>query len=407
MTGLIKSHFQRAAASGPYPGDLTRILSTGMAYGAYDAISGWPSYEPTPLHDLSRLAPELGVASVLYKDEGPRFGLGSFKALGGSYAVLVWASRIVEEEIGALPDFDDVRSGKYADILSGRTVITATDGNHGRSVAWGARMVGCNCRIYIHKEVSEGRKIAMEALGATVVRVDGDYDHSLEVCASDASAHGWQVISDTSYDGYMDLPRYVMAGYTVMATEILQQLRGDAPTHVFVQAGVGGVAAAVCARFWQVLDKDRPRIAVVEPTRAACLMESARTDAPAKVAIEEETVMAGLSCGEVSLLAWEILSVGASDFLTIEEEGVGPAMRLIATDAFGDIPVEAGESAVPGLIAAIGAAGDPAVRDAMEIGPESRLLVIGCEGATDRAIYDAILAEDGSKDRAVLGLSGG
>ncbi len=399
---LIVTHVARPHRPGPFPDDLADILSPDMAEVALAEICGWPGYTPTPLLNLDHLAQSLDVAQILYKDEGERLGLGSFKALGGAYAVLRLAADRITEKTGQSPILRDIREGNHRTALSDLTVVTATDGNHGRSVAWGAQMAGCGCRIYIHAGVSEGRKSAMEAFGADVIRISGDYDDSLKACAKDAAAQGWVIVSDTSYDGYMDIPRQVMAGYTVMASEIFDQLAGDPPSHVFVQAGVGGLAAAICARFWQRLGPACPRFIIVEPTRAACVLESARQDRPMAVTIEEETVMAGLSCGEVSLLAWEILSRGAQDFVTIGEEGVGPAMRLLASGRAGGGAIVAGESAVPGLLGVLGAASRADLRHAMGISPSSRILVFGCEGATDAAIYRSIIDAPGPEDAGLM-----
>jgi diaminopropionate ammonia-lyase len=388
---IIRDHLQRPAMSGDYPQELDAVVSADMAEAAMREISAWPGYRPTPLRRLDTLAAELGVAGILYKDESERFGLGSFKALGGAYAVLRLAASRLAASGGEAPDLRSIRQGTHAKALRDLVVCTATDGNHGRSVAWGAQMAGCRCRIYIHAGVSQGRQEAMEALGAEVLRIDGDYDESVHRCDADAKANGWFVVSDTSYEGYMDLPRDVMAGYSVMASEVLQQLDGPPPTHVFIQAGVGGLAAAVCARMWQALGPARPRFVIVEPERAACLLASAREGRPARVAIEEETVMAGLSCGETSVLAWDVLSRGASDFLTIGEDQVAPVMRLLASGKAGGDRIVAGESAVPGLIGLMGVAADPKLRDAIRLTFDSRVLVFGCEGATDPEIYRAIV----------------
>jgi diaminopropionate ammonia-lyase len=390
---IVVDHLHRDVWTGRYPALLEQVLSVAMAEEALAEIGTWPGYRPTPLLDLDRLASALGIGRLFYKDEGGRFGLGSFKALGGAYAVLRVAADEIERADGARPSFQSIREGEHGGRLAGLTVVTATDGNHGRSVAWGAQMIGCRCRIYIHAGVSIGREQAMVALGAEVVRVAGDYDESLRVCAREAADRGWTVVSDTSWPGYMDLPRNVMAGYSVMASEVLAQLAGTRPSHLFVQAGVGGVAAAVCARVWQVLGDRRPRMVVVEPERAACVIESARLGRPVQVAIGSETVMAGLSCGEVSLLAWEILSRGCGDFVTIGEDEVAPAMRLLASGEAGGGSVVAGESAVAGLIALIGAAANADLMDALELGPDSRVVVFGCEGATDAAIYASMIGD--------------
>lgn len=390
--GLIRDRAEHAVRDGAYPEDLAAAFSPAMCDAAHAEISTWPTYAPSPLHSLNKLAEKLGVASVHYKDEGVRFGLGSFKALGGSYAVMRLAAVWLRDRGHGSVSLGDIRSGKHAEALKDLTVTSATDGNHGRSVAWGAQMAGCGCVIFIHAEVSEGRKSAMEAFGAEVRRIAGDYDESLKVCDNAAETNGWFVVSDTSYPGYMDIPRDVMAGYTVMASEIMEQA-SEPPTHVFLQAGVGGFAASMVARFWQRLGADKPKSVIVEPELAACALESARLDRPATVSIREETMMAGLSCGEMSLVAWPILSGGVSDYLTIGEEGVAPAMRLLASGDAGGGKIVAGESGVAGLVGLIGAASDPALRARLGLGPESRVLVFGCEGATDPEIYRSIVGD--------------
>lgn len=387
----ITAAAQRSAEEGPYPEALTAVLSPEMTAAAQQAIRGWPGYEATPLRSLDRLAGALGLGAVLYKDESTRFGLGSFKALGGAYAVLRLLADRLEAQLGHPVSLEDIRQGRYAESAAQVTVVTATDGNHGRSVAWGAQQAGCRCRIYIHAEVSEGRKQAMEAYGAEVIRIEGDYDASVHLCAEEAAANGWFVVSDTSYEGYNDLPRQVMAGYTLLAEEVLEACGDQPPSHVFIQAGVGGLAAAVCAQMWMSLGERRPRFVIVESDRAACLLESARADSPRNVEIREETVMAGLSCGEVSLLAWDVLSRGASDYLTISDESIAPAMRLLAAGEAGGGKIEAGECAVPGVVALIAACGDPDLRARIGLDAASRVLVLGCEGATDPEIYRAII----------------
>ncbi|MFQ5567303.1 MAG: diaminopropionate ammonia-lyase, partial [Paracoccaceae bacterium] len=328
----------------------------------------------------------LGLGAVLYKDESGRFGLGSFKALGGAYAVL----RLMSDKLGL--GMADIRAGHGRAAARAITVTTATDGNHGRSVAWGARLAGCRCRIYIHAKVSEGRARALADLGAEVVRTDGDYDDSVRTCARESAENGWFMVSDTSYEGYLDIPRQVMAGYATMAEEVLAQT--DAPvTHVFVQAGVGGLAAALAARLWMETGpaSGPPRFVIIESEHAACLMKSARRGAPAKLKVRHETVMAGMSCGEVSLVAWEILRRAASDFVTISDGAVAPTMRMLASGMAGGGGIEAGECSAPGPAALIAACCDQNLRREMRLDADSRVLVIGSEGATDPAIYRELL----------------
>ena len=368
MTAFDARLIARSRSDRAYDEALSAILDPEGYEAARHEIASWPGYAPTPLRSLPGLAREAGLGAVWYKDEAERFGLNSFKALGGAYAV----RRLVGD--------------RGADI----TVCTATDGNHGRSVAWGARTCGCRAVIYIHATVSEGRKEAMEAFGAEVRRVAGNYDDSVRQAASDATANGWFVVSDTSYDGYLEIPRDVMHGYAVMAEEVIAQLP-SAPSHVFVQGGVGGLAAAILAPFWWRLGAARPRFVVVEPETAACLYASAEAGRPAVVPGDLDTVMAGLAAGEVSLLAWEILEAGADGFMTVNDESARVLMRRLAEGRDGDPPVVAGESAVAGLAGALAAREDPAMRGHLGLGPESRVLVFGTEGATDPALYEEIV----------------
>jgi len=387
----ISAEAARTAETGPYPPELNAVLSPEVTARAQQAIRGWPGYAATPLRSLDRLAGDLGLGAVLYKDESARFGLGSFKALGGAYAVLHLLAGKLAQELGREVSLEDIREGRYAEQAKAVTVCTATDGNHGRSVAWGARLAGCRCRIYIHKEVSEGRKQAMEDLGAEVVRVDGDYDYSVHFCAEEAAANGWFVVSDTSYEGYSDMPQQVMAGYSLMAAEILEACADTPPTHVFVQAGVGGMAAAVCAQMWMTLGKRRPRFVIVEPEHAACLLASAQAGGPRTVEVTEETIMAGLSCGEVSLLAWEVLARGVSDYLSISDDAVAPAMRMMAEGAAGGGEIEAGECSVSGVVALVAVCENPALRARIGLDETSRVLLLGSEGATDPEIYRSLI----------------
>ncbi|NNE80195.1 MAG: diaminopropionate ammonia-lyase [Silicimonas sp.] len=368
-----------------------RVLSPTDFATAREEITSWPGYEPTPLVSLGSLAKAINVAEVLYKDEGPRFGLGSFKALGGSYAALKVLQRELTDRFGHDVALADIRGGTYASQIAKITLVSATDGNHGRSLAWGCQRVGAPCRIYIHSEVSEGRERAMADLGATVIRISGDYDASVELAKKEAEENGWFVVSDTSWPGYTLPPRDVMAGYGVMTQEICDTL-DQPPTHVFLQGGVGGLAAGVVASFRQVWDDAAPRVIIVEPELAACLFASAQSGQATHVDIAEETLMAGLSCGEPSALAWEILAEEADDFLTVPETLVGPAVRLLARPLPGDPAIEAGESAIAGLAALIAARGDDALSSKLALDTASRVLLIGSEGVTDPAIFQKIMS---------------
>jgi diaminopropionate ammonia-lyase len=351
-------------------------------------IASWPGYAPTPLRALAGLAHAAGIGSLFYKDEASRFGLGSFKALGGAYAVF----RLLRELVGTAVTAADLTAGRHTDRFAGVTVTCATDGNHGRSVAWGARTFGCACKIYVHETVSQGRCDAIAAYGANIRRVAGTYDDAVRQAAGDAAAEGWHVVSDTSYEGYTDIPRDVMQGYAVMVDEALTQLPdGVSPTHVFVQGGVGGLAAAVCAHLWETLGARRPRFIVVEPERADCLYRSALAGHPVTAVGDLDTIMAGLACGEPSLLAWKILEPGADAFMTVTDGAAMECMRLLAGGGYGDAPLVAGESAVAGLAGLLLAAGDPDARARLGLSADSIVLLFGTEGATDPEVYRRIV----------------
>ncbi len=382
-------HNQTARRGTPY-GTAQEAVMDAVGHGAaFDEITRWPGYAATPLVSLDDVARALGVAAVHYKDEGGRFGLGSFKALGGAYAVRQLLASGLQAKLGHPVDTAALLDGRHRALTETVTVATATDGNHGRSVAWGAQLFGCRAVIYIHQEVSAGRQAAIERYGATVVRTPGVYDDSVRQAAADAAANGWTVVSDTSYPGYREIPRLVMDGYTVMAEEALRQWpAGPSPTHTFVQGGVGALPAAVAAHLWRRLGAQRPRFIVVEPERAACLYESARAGKPTAVTGKLDTMMAGLACGEVSHLAWEMLEHAGDAFMTIPDQGAIDAMRLLAAR---QPPVVAGESAVAGLAGLRAVAADPAARAALGLGPDSRVLLFGSEGATDPVLYAEIV----------------
>ncbi|MBE0574583.1 MAG: diaminopropionate ammonia-lyase [Desulfuromonadales bacterium] len=386
-----------------YPDRLQEVFDTVASQKAIEEICRWPGYSTTPLLSLDGLARELGIGGVYYKDEGGRFGLGSFKSLGGAYEVLCLLQREVSGRVGREVSFENIRNGNYAEIVKEITVVTATDGNHGRSVAWGAQLFGCRCVIYIHSGVSARRKTAMEEFGAKVVRINGNYDESVTMAAEAAATNNWFIVSDTSYEGYTDLPKHVMAGYTVMAAEIAGQLPKNLElTHTFVQGGVGGLAGALCGYLWQTLGSARPRFVVVEPNRADCLFQSAKNGKPTDIKITDETIMAGLSCGKVSYLGWQILSDGADDFMTIPDELIAPVMRLLAEGTYSPVPVVAGESAVAGLAALIVACRNPDLRSSLGLDKHSRILLIGTEGATDPDIYRSIVGRTAEEVRSSL-----
>jgi diaminopropionate ammonia-lyase len=391
-----------------YPPHLSAVLDETEAGAARAEIVRWPGYQTTPLTALPALAARSGVASVYYKDEGGRFGLGSFKALGGAYAVL----RVIQKHLRSLgieASTQSLISGDFRKETTDVTVTCATDGNHGRSVAWGAKTFGCRCVIYVHQTVSQGRVDAVAHYGAEVIRHPGNYDDTVHRAAEDAAKNAWTVVSDTSYEGYVDIPRDVMHGYTLMCAEALDQWPEVLPpTHVVVPGGVGGVAAAVCAAAWWRYGEHRPRMIVVEPTRAACLLESAATGKRALLTGDIETVMAGLSCGEPSVLAWELLNVGADSFIAVSDDEAIAAMRRLASggnsdgerDGDRDPGLVSGESAASVEAVLARAADDASIRDALALDAGSRVLMFGTEGDTDPELYTQLVGRSADMVRS-------
>ncbi|WP_342452888.1 diaminopropionate ammonia-lyase [Roseomonas indoligenes] len=363
------------------------VLPEGGWRRARAAITAWPGYAPTPLRALPEVAEALGLDCVWLKDEAERFGLGSFKALGGAYAVAGVLARVLARTgVANAASAADLESGRFATATAGITVTCATDGNHGRSVAWGARRFGARCVIFVHPGVTSNRRAAMEAFGAQVREVPGNYDDSVRAAEAAARDSGWHIVSDTSWPGYTEVPREVMQGYRLMAEEALDAIPAP-PTHVLVQGGVGGVAAAVSVALRA--RRTGARLVVVEPERAACLLASAEAGAPTTVAGELDTIMAGLACGEPSLLAWQELERAAFAFMAIPDEACIAAMRHLA---WRGEPVVAGESGAAGLAALALAGRDGTAREMLGLQKDSRVLVFSTEGSTDQDLYQALVS---------------
>ncbi|HEV7268164.1 MAG TPA: diaminopropionate ammonia-lyase [Falsiroseomonas sp.] len=359
------------------------VLPDGHFRRARAEIESWPGYAPTPLLVLDDVAKAARVAAVHYKDEGPRFGLGSFKALGGAYAVAkLLVTELSRRGVANHATTGELEEGAYRDAAQAITVTCATDGNHGRSVAWGAQRFGCRCVIFVHEGVSQGRRDAIAKYGAEIRVVPGTYDHAVRACTLEAERENWCVVSDTSWEGYTEVPRDVMQGYRLMAEEAADQL-DTPPTHAFVPGGVGGAAAAVSvqlrARYGAAL-----KLVVAEPDKAACLLASAEAGQVVSVPGELDTLMAGLACGEPSLLAWQELERGAFAFMSVPDESAVDCMRVLARR---NPKVMAGESAVAGLAALLLAGADPLSRAMLGLDAESRVLLFGTEGATDPETY--------------------
>ncbi len=342
-----------------------RVLDPQDLAAVIEYFRTYPGYFLTPLRSLSSLARKLGIRELLVKDESNRFGLNSFKILGVSYAI----HRLFES----------------GDLRPNSVVACATDGNHGRALAHVARQNQLESRIYIHRGTSPSRVEAIIAEGAQVILVEGNYDDCVTFAAHDARRNGWILVSDTAWSGYETVPRYIMAGYTMLISETTNQW-GEPPDVVIVQAGVGGLACAVISAIVERFQVKRPLIASCEPTRAACVMESMRAGTPVTVGGSLQTIMAGLSCGTVSSIAWPVLYSGLDACIVVTDDECAEAVRGLTRPEAGDPPILAGESGACGL-AALNAIlrreEFRPVRDALCLSPQTRVLLINTEGTSD------------------------
>ncbi|WP_332767713.1 diaminopropionate ammonia-lyase [Phenylobacterium sp.] len=349
------------AERGAYTSTEAEIVSLAAAEAARAEIATWPGYAPTPLLSLPALAAEFGVGEVLYKDESGRLGQGSFKVLGGAYA----ATLTLRELDGAGPV----------------TLCCATDGNHGRSVAYAAREHGCRSVVFMHEHAPDFKADAIEALGARVVRTRGTYDDSLREAHSAALSEGWVLIADTSEDPADPTTRRVMQGYGVMVLELLDQFGvREPPTHVFLQGGVGGLAAGVAGVLAERYGSSRPTVVVVEPEAAAALFESAVQGAPSRVGGDFRTAMEMLSTGEASPVAWPILQRRADAFMAIDDQAAIAAAERLSRREVGRPALDVGVSGAAGLAGLAELSKDRASADWLGLESSSRVLVFGTEG---------------------------
>ena len=375
-----------------YDAALKSIMSIERGAESRRWLSHWHMLTPgaTPLRALPGLAQRLSIGALWMKDESLRSPLGSFKALGAPIALLrLILRRWPEQDLQA----QALLAGRHADLLKDFVVISATDGNHGRALAAAARSMGCRCVIVLHAQVSAEREAPIAALGAEIVRISGNYDESAQEAARLAEINGWQVVSDTSYDGYEDIPRDVMQGYGIIVDELLEAVPMGGPcpyTHVVLQGGVGGLAAGVVSHFWERYGAARPSFIVVEPEQADCLLRSARRGRASRATGSVDSLMAGLACGEASPLAWRFLQPSIDVFMTVSDDDAVNAMRALATGDAGDVPLVSGESGAAGLAALTVLAGDAEARRQAGLDASSRVLLLNTEGATAPALFQTL-----------------
>ncbi|KAI1451903.1 tryptophan synthase beta subunit-like PLP-dependent enzyme [Annulohypoxylon moriforme] len=368
---------------------------------AVDEIRTWPEYEPQPLRSLTNQAKRLGVSKLFFKDESKRFGpsLASFKALGAPYAVYKILAHEVYSRTGVRPDAVELRSGKYRGITERVTVCVATDGNQGRGLAYGAKIFGCRCVDYIHNHVSTGRTDMMKDLGAIVIRIDGEYEASVERAKEDALMNGWHFVSSTSWSDFNSgIPQDVMNAYMVVVNEAIEAIPAlNAITHVFVCGGVGSIAAAVFLGFYERLAQYSegklskiPRFIVIEPSEADCLLQSAKKGEMSLSEGSLRTLMAGLACRGPSPAAWKILSWLASDFIAVPDSVAVDGMKHLANGC-GDTPIVCGESSAATMGVMLQSTNNPTLRESLGLDNNSQVVLFGLEGATDPTIYEQLV----------------
>jgi len=355
----------------------------------------FPQYAVTPLVDLKHLAAVCGVKKLLVKDESSRFGLNAFKVLGGSYAIGRYLMEHTHTDMSKF-SYETLVSPEFREACGDITFITATDGNHGRGVAWTARELKQHAVIYMPQGSRKARVENIRAEGAKVTVSDRNYDDTVRLAANRAKTNGWVLVQDTAWPGYEEIPGQIITGYGTIASELLEQLP-ERPTHIFLQAGVGSMAASIAAALANAYpERQKPVITVVEPDKAGCIFRTAKKNDGRLHGVKGrmDTIMAGLACGEPCSLAWKILSHNADYALTCEDYTSADAMRMLGAPEGDDPRIIAGESGAAGVGAVLGMllrSENKTIADHLGINENSVVLCINTEGATDRARYRDIV----------------
>lgn len=354
----------------------------------------FPMYASTPLAQLPETAKALGIGAIYVKDESYRFGLNAFKVLGGSYAMGSYLANRLGKPL-AETGYDVLTSPETKEKLGDITFITATDGNHGRGVAWTANTLGQKSVVHMPRGSAAERLHNIRAAGAQADIIDGNYDDAVRLSRKEAEEKGWVIVQDTSWEGYEEIPAWIMQGYCTMGLEAYEQLP-QKPTHIFLQAGVGSMAGTIAALFASIYGEDRPKVIVVEPEHADCFYRTAKAD-DGKLHIvtgDLNTIMAGLACGEPCSLAWDILKDCADHFIAFPDWAAAKGMRILGNPLGADDRVISGESGASGFGCCAAILTEPElaqIRQELGLDEHSRVLFFSTEGATDRENYRKIV----------------
>ena len=391
FTYLVRKRGEKPAAS-------LALTDLEQAQAASRFHAGLPGYAPTPLVERPALAARLGVGKFWVKDESHRFGLNAFKALGGSYAMGKYLAKRLGKELDELT-FDQLCGEETRRALGNITFVTATDGNHGRGVAWSARLLGQKSVVYMPKGSAQERLENIRAQGAQAEITPYNYDDAVRLADRMGKEQGWVLVQDTAWPGYEEIPAHIMQGYTTLAREIAQQLNGETPTHLFLQAGVGSFAGAVLGYFTALWGDDRPVTVIVEPDQADCVFRSAQANdgKPRFVTGDMNSMMAGLCCGEPCTISWEIIDSYADAFISCGDGYAARGMCLLGRPEGEDTRVISGESGAVGagvVEAILSEARLAPLREALGLDENSKVLIISTEGDTDQANYQKIVNGD-------------
>lgn len=343
-----------------------------------------PQYNTTPLVDLKQSATEIGVSKIWVKDESHRMGLKAFKILGGSYAI----TNIIYEKLGL--DKTDLSFKKLLEEdLSRFSFVTATDGNHGRGVAWTADLLGCKSFVFMPNTSSKARINNLNEVATEVFVVNGNYDFASDKAKEFAEKGNAILVQDSSWDGYEEIPLIIMQGYLSLIDEIYEQLDGNNFTHIFLHCGVGSMPAAIEAYLVNKFPGNKPKTIIVEPNKADCFFQSTKTadGKPSTVKGKLDSIMAGLSCGTPSKLAWDVISKHSNYFISCDDEIAKLGMQELARQN-----IVSGESgAVSYGILKYASEHDKSILERMEINSDSKIMLISTEGDTDPEFYNSIV----------------
>ena len=384
----------------------TRNIQTVKAFH-----NSLPGYSPTPLMSLEELSKHLGLGMLFIKDESQRFDLNAFKVLGASFAI----AKFLGKELG-LSDSEITFSNIIAhqEQYAQTRFVTATDGNHGRAVAWAAKLFGCRAVVYMPKGSSAARLAAIKAYDAEAFITSFNYDDTVLHAKAQAEEHNWVLMQDTAWKGYQDIPLQIMQGYSTLVTEAVEQMMGHWPSHVFVQAGVGSLAAALLACLKSFSQKSTsaqspsvqslgaqssdnrvmPTFVVVEPNGAACLYESSKRKQRFRVRGDLPTIMAGLACGEPSDIAWDILNKNSHAFIRCADDIAKKGMKILGNPLHPDEKIISGESGAVclGVLYEIMHNKEYSmIKQDLQLTAESKVLLFSTEGDTDEDLYREIV----------------